>query len=213
MAGAGASGLAAAIVVGGASRRMGEPKAFLALAGVPLIERALATLRQLSDEILLVGGDAAPYAHLGLPHHGDRLPGGALAGIHSAIHHSPCRHTLVVACDMPFLSASLLRAMAECARRDDFDVVAPTVAGYPQGLHAIYSRACLAPIAERLRANRRKVIGFYPAVRVDYWDEARWQKYDAAGRSFANLNTPAELAAARAGLDAHSQQRAAEECA
>ena len=114
-------------------------------AGATLIERALATLRQLTDEILLVGGDGRPFARLGLPHYGDLLPGGALAGIHSAIRHSPRRHTLVVACDMPTLSAPLLRAMADSALRGNFDVVVPTVAGYPQGLHAIYGRACLAP--------------------------------------------------------------------
>ena len=55
------------------------------------------------------------------------------------------------------------------------------------------------------------MIGFYPAVRVDYWDEERWQKYDAAGQSFANLNTPAELAAARASFAAARPQAVGEE--
>ncbi len=189
--------LAAAILVGGASRRMGAPKAFIALAGEPLINRVLATLRQVAREIFLVGGEPTPYASLRLPHFMDRLPGGALAGIHSAILNSPYPYTLVVACDMPFLNAPLLRAMAASTAGDLFDVIVPTVADYPQGLHAIYGKSCLAPIERRLRAKQRKVIGFHPEVRVDTWDERRWREYDPQGRSFANLNTPAELAAAQ----------------
>ena len=198
MVGEATPGLAAAVVVGGASRRMGQPKAFLELAGNTLIERVLAALRHLTGEIFLVGGDAAPYARFGLPHHGDVLPGGALAGIHSAVYHSGRPFTLVVACDMPFLNVPLLQAMAASALGERYDIVVPTVAGYPQGLHAIYGTKCLAPIERRLRADQRKVISFYPDVRVDYWDEGRWGKHDAEGRTFANVNTPEELAAARA---------------
>lgn len=196
MVGEARPGLAAAVVVGGASRRMGQPKAFLELAGVSLIERALAVLRQLTTEIFLVGNDATPYAPFSLPHHSDVLPGGALAGIHSAVYHSEQAYTLVVACDMPYLNTSLLQAMAASSRSGRYDVVVPTVAGYPQGLHAIYGKRCLEAIERRLRADQRKVISFYPDVRVDYWDEERWQEHDPAGRSFVNLNTPEELAAA-----------------
>lgn len=196
MVGTAFPGLAAAVVVGGKSRRMGQPKAFLELAGIPMIERVLAALRQLTAEIHLIGDERAPYAAYGLPHHGDLLPGGALAGIHSAIFHSEQPYTLVVACDMPYLNVDLLRAMAKQTEAGQRDVIVPTVAGYPQGLHAIYHQRCLAPIERRLRADLRRVIGFYPKVAVDYWDETRWQEHDPAGRSFINLNTPEDLAAA-----------------
>lgn len=198
-------GLAAAIVVGGASRRMGQPKAFIELAGIPLIERVLAALRQLTPEIILIGDDQAPYEAFGLPHYGDLHPGGALAGIHSAIYHSPQPLTLVVACDMPFLNVALLGAMACKAKKGQYDVIVPTVKDYPQGLHAIYHKNCLEPIERRLRANQRKVIGFYPDVAVDHWAETRWQRYDPAGRSFVNLNTPEELAAANQAAQGRNQ--------
>lgn len=193
--------LAAAVVVGGASRRMGQPKAFLELAGISLVNRVLAVLRQLTPEIILIGNDKAPYVSLGLPHYGDVHPGGALAGIHSAIFHSAQPFTLVVACDMPYLNVALLQAMAYKAKKGQYDVIVPTVKEYPQGLHAIYHEDCLEPIERRLRADQRKVIGFYPDVAVDYWDETRWQTYDPTGRSFVNLNTPEELAQERAILN------------
>ena len=193
--------LAAAVVVGGASRRMGQPKAFLELAGISLVNRVLAVLRQLTPEIILIGNDKAPYESLGLPHYGDVHPGGALAGIHSAISHSAQPFTLVVACDMPYLNVALLQAMACKAKKGQYDVIVPTVEDYPQGLHAIYHENCLKPIERRLRADQRKVIGFYPDVAVDYWDETRWQTYDPTGRSFVNLNTPEELAQERAILN------------
>ena len=72
----------------------------------------------------------------------------------------------------------------------------PRVDGYPQGLHAVYSQACVAPIRAQIESGRLKVIGFYDQVRVRYLDEPEWRPLDPDGRALHNLNTPAELAAA-----------------
>jgi molybdopterin-guanine dinucleotide biosynthesis protein A len=77
-------------------------------------------------------------------------------------------------------------------------VVVPRVESYPQGLHALYSQACLAPIKRRLDAHRLKVIGFYEDVRVKYLDEADYVPYADAERALMNVNTPDDLARARA---------------
>ena len=60
----------------------------------------------------------------------------------------------------------------------------------------IYKKTCIAPIAEQLAANRLKIIRFYDQMRVRYLDEADYAPFDRQGRSFANLNTPEELAEA-----------------
>ena len=71
---------------------------------------------------------------------------GALGGIYTAIARSPHERTLVVACDMPFLSAPLLEHMSAV----DADLVIPRTARGYEPLCAIYTRACLEPIRERL---------------------------------------------------------------
>ena len=60
-------------------------------------------------------------------------------------------------------------------------VVVPRFDGYPQGLHAIYSKACLEPIRRKLDADKLKVIGFYDEVRVRYVDEPEYAPFDADG--------------------------------
>jgi molybdopterin-guanine dinucleotide biosynthesis protein A len=101
---------------------------------------------------------------------------------------------------MPFVNADLLRYMIALRDEDGgpYDVIVPRVDDYPEGLHAIYSRACLEPIRAQIDANRLKVIGFYDQVRVRYVDPPEWSPFDPQGLSFRNINTPEELEAAQA---------------
>lgn len=186
-----------AIIAGGKSRRMGRDKAFIELGGKTLIERVLERGAKLSPaETILVTNQPAQYAHLGLPMYRDILPDkGSLGGIYTALLQASSQFVLVLACDMPFINPGLLRFMIAQAD-EDVDIVAPRVAGYPQGLHAIYSKSCIAPIARQLAANRLKIIRFYDQMRVRYLDEADYAEFDSDARSFANLNTPEELVAA-----------------
>ena len=129
--------------------------------------------------------------------HGDALPGkGALGGIYTALLRATCPAVLALACDMPFVNERLLRFMLSQLDAQT-DVVVPRVQGYPQGMHAIYRKTCTQPIREQLLRDRLKIIGFYPAVRVRYLDEADYAAFDPLAQSFTNLNTPAELAQAQ----------------
>ena len=187
-----------AINAGGRSRRMGRDKALVELDGQPMLAHVLERVSDLGQaQTLLVSNDHSAHARFGLPMLRDALPeGGSLGGIYTALLHSRYGHTLVVACDMPFLSPALLRHMLALREEGEYDVIVPRVAGYPQGLHAVYSQACIAPIRAQIESGRLKVIGFYDQVRVRYLDEAEWRPLDPDGRALHNLNTPEELAAA-----------------
>lgn len=185
------------IIAGGKSSRMGSNKAFVTIGGQTLIERIIERTKDLGQqEIILITNTPEEYAHLNLPMYGDVvLDSGSLGGIYTAIYHSKTSHTIVIACDMPFISADLLRFMMSQA--ENIDVVVPTVEDYPQGLHAIYSKNCLEPIRSRIDEKRLKVIGFYDDVRVTYLDEKAIEAYNANGLALMNVNTPEELELAR----------------
>ena len=184
-----------AIIAGGQSRRMGRDKAFVDLAGKALIEHVIERSANLGQaETILITNKPAQYAHLGLPMHRDILPNkGSLGGIYTALVQAGSPEVLVLACDMPFVNTDLLRYMVDQISAD-IDIIVPTVDGYPQGLHAIYRRTCIEPITEQLAADRLKIIRFYDRMRVRYLDETDYAVFDPQGRSFANLNTPEELA-------------------
>lgn len=187
-----------AIIAGGKSVRMGSDKAFVKLAGKPLIQHVIERSRNLGQmETILIANQPERYRHLGLPVFSDVCPNkGSLGGIYTALTYAQSPHILVIACDMPFIKPELLRFMI-AQIGGDIDIVVPRVGGYPQGLHAIYSQSCRQPIQEQLAANRLKVIRFYDRMRVRYLDEADYEPYDVDGRSFVNLNTPEELQQAR----------------
>ena len=183
------------LLAGGNSSRMGRNKALMPLAGQRLVDRALAVLRSVLDELLMVTNSPDLYADLGVRMVPDLVTGkGALGGIHSAIHHAAESHCLVVACDMPFLNAGVLRYLVD--QRAGYDVVVPNVNGRPQPLHAVYGKACLQPIARRLESDRLHVVGFFPDVRVREVRADELAVFDPEGLSFRNLNTPEEFAEA-----------------
>lgn len=190
-----------AVIAGGKSSRMGTDKSFVPLLGKPMIDHVLERTAELGQaETILITNKPGDYTHLKLPIFTDVLPDkGALGGIYSALFHSRNPYTLCLACDMPFLNPELLHYLVALADEPagPYDVIVPRVEGYPEGLHAVYSKVCLDPIRQRLEVDRLKVIGFYSQVRVRYLDEPEWGRIDPKGLSFRNINTPDELQAAQ----------------
>ena len=192
-------GVTGVLLAGGNSSRMGRNKALMTLAGRRLVDRVLAVLSSVLDDLLMVTNSPELYADLGVRMVPDVVAGkGALGGIHSALHHAAAPHCLVVACDMPFLNADFLRYIVD--QRATYDVVVPIADGRPQPLHAVYGKACLQPIARRLESDRLHVVGFFPDVRVREVTAQELAAFDPEGLSFRNLNTPEEFADAESRL-------------
>jgi molybdopterin-guanine dinucleotide biosynthesis protein A len=188
--------VSAAVMAGGKSRRMGSDKAWLDVGdGRPIVQRVIDVVREVADDVLIVANDER-YGTLGPRVIPDRWPdGGALGGIGTGIGAAAHDRVLVVACDMPFLRAEVLRYLVEQA--DGVDAVVPRIGGEHQTLHALYTKACLAPIERAVAAGKMRVISFFGDVRIRALDEADLRPFDPDLRSFTNVNTPEELEAAR----------------
>ncbi|MFO7680863.1 MAG: molybdenum cofactor guanylyltransferase [Chloroflexota bacterium] len=188
--------ISVAVQAGGQSSRMGTDKSFVLFEGRPMIEVVLERVRDLGSETFIVTNNPEPYAYLGLPMVADIYPDhGPLGGIFTAVSHAAHPHTLVVACDMPWLKRPLLDYLISL--RHTADVVAPLWGTFPEPLHAIYSKACLAPIEANLQAKRLKITRFYGQVAVRYVEREEIMEFDENGRSFANINTPQDLTQAQ----------------
>lgn len=171
---------------------MGTDKSFVLFQGRPLIEVVLEHVDGLGNETILITNKPDQYAHLGLPMFGDLYPDtGPLGGIYTAVSHAANPHTLVVACDMPWLNRDLLTYMI--AMREAADIVVPRWDKYPEPLHAIYSKACLEPIRHNLEAGQLKITSFFGRVSLKFIDREVISQFDPDGRSFVNVNTPDEL--------------------
>jgi molybdenum cofactor guanylyltransferase len=185
--------LSVVIQAGGRSSRMGEDKGLVLLAGRPMIEHVLTRVAGLGDETLITTNRPDDYAYLGLRMASDPKPGaGALPGLRTALEAAQGDMVLVLACDLPFVNRLLLEHMvAQCTNAD---VVVPQWEGTYQTLHAVYNRKrTLRAVEEALAAGERRMISFYPQLRVHTVTPDEIHQFDPQGRSFFNVNTPEEL--------------------
>lgn len=186
------------VLAGGKSRRMGQDKAFLLFGEKPLALRAADLVRQVCADVTIVG-NPAKYAAWGFPVIQDVFPDrGPLGGIHAALAHSEARFSLVVGCDLPYLSPEFLDYLLQLARQTEADAVVPQseAFGY-EPLCAVYARSCLGPIERALQERRCKVREVFGQLRLRLIPPGEWKPYDSDGRLFQNLNTIADYEQAR----------------
>jgi len=69
-------------------------------------------------------------------------------------------------------------------------VVIPRLPEGLEPLHAIYNQSCRSPMGRLLAQDHRKIIAFFPEVRVRYVTEEEIDLFDPQRRSFINVNTP-----------------------
>jgi molybdopterin-guanine dinucleotide biosynthesis protein A len=179
-------GLAAAILAGGRARRLGGVnKGTLRVGDAQIADRQLQALRGVAPAVFVVGPASPAWSALGLTTVPDDMPGmGPLGGIYTAILRSPCERTLVIACDMPFLTAGFL---ARLAAIEDADLVIPRSARGYEPLCAIYTRACLPDIRARLARGALEASTLPQSVRIA---EIGPGELGVDERVFVNVNTP-----------------------
>lgn len=185
--------LSVVIQAGGQSSRMGRDKALVPLADQPMIQHVLARLVGLGDETLVTTNNPDRFEFLDLPLVSDEDPGaGALPGLRTALRAARGDRVLIVACDMPFVNRLLLEYLITLSTQAD--VVVPRWNDRYQTMQSVYARKnCLAAVEDALAQGERRMISFYPQVKVRIVSPEEIAEYDPRGRSFFNVNTPEDL--------------------
>jgi len=178
------------ILAGGASRRMGTDKSQLLIERQTFTERIAETLLQVADSVTLVG-PVHSQVNSSLRTVPDVYPQwGALGGIHAAL--AACRHewAIVVACDLPFVTAELFSFLAN--KRLDHDAVVPFQQdSRPQPLAALYRvDPCLQRAAEQIEAGRRRPLYLLEVVNTCWVHFDELTNLVQSERFFVNINTP-----------------------
>jgi len=190
--------LSVVVQAGGQSTRMNENKALKLFLKRPLIQRVIARLAPIANEMLVTTNQAADFAFLNLPLFPDLKPGrGPLGGLYTALVSAKNPLVAVVACDMPFANAQLLEAAASILIQEEADVV---IAETPEGfepLHAIYRRKnCIPAIETAIALDQWRIISWFPQVKVRVLTMDEVDRYDPEHVAFWNVNTPEEFAEA-----------------
>jgi len=201
-----------ALLVGGASRRMGCDKLALRLeGGERLVERPAAALREVCGTLLAVGtpsgGDLGLAGFRAIP---DALAGqGPLGGLLAALEAATTRWVLLLAGDMPRLSGAFLAALQAEAMLDPDRALIPRSARGLEPLAAAYPVALAAPVRAALQAGRSAVHAALPVELRRIWDYGGTGEAGRLRDPFLNLNAPEEWAAfAERSVDAQDPPRA-----
>jgi molybdopterin-guanine dinucleotide biosynthesis protein A len=183
--------VAGAVLLGGASSRMGEDKGRRLFAGVAAATRASRLLATLCEDVLLVGGDP-PADAVGRRIADGEGPGCALRGLFAALAGARAERVLVVASDLPLLAPELLLGLVAWP---DADVVLPRRAGRVEPLCALWRRErALARGRAQLAAGRLALHELVAALDARFVEGDDLRAFDPEGRALANANTPEEWA-------------------
>lgn len=185
--------LTAAIFAGGESRRMGTDKALLPWEGKPLWQRQLETLRQLSPQYLVISARQAPSWRppeldviLDSP-----LARGPMAGLIAVLEQLKTSHLLILAVDMPHMTAEHLRKLVNCSQPGCG--VIPVCDDSMEPLGAVY------PV-EAILAVRTSIPDNFSLNRLNETliKDGLMRKFPVAGSErplYHNVNSPADIPA------------------
>lgn len=180
---------------GGATRYGGLPKGLERVGGTRILDRVAAAFVEAFGTLpLLIANDpAAPTWRPDLTVIRDLHPGaGALGGLLTAVAAGP-EPVVCAAWDMPFVSAALLKRLAEGLATAD--AVLPASGG-PRGVEpmcAAYGPACRAAIESAVAAGDLRAIAFHSAIRASILPADAVAAFGDPAVLFFNVNTPDDL--------------------
>jgi molybdenum cofactor guanylyltransferase len=185
-------GITGFVLAGGRSRRMGRDKVNLPWRDGTLLSHAVDTLAEVAAKVLIVSPFEAPHspAQVIADQFNDLGP---LAGIHTALSATATDWNLMLAVDLPLVSASLLRFITDACRHAQEQVVIPQVQGTLQTLCAAYHRSLLPRCETALRAGELSILDFLAGRSLCVIEEAELAARGFSPDMFLNVNTPEDM--------------------
>jgi len=189
--------VAGIVLAGGSSSRFGSDKLVASYRGRPLLERAIARVAEVSDDVIVVMGPGAD---------GRRLPDGTrlvhdssegegpLAGVHAGLLAAVRSDVaIVVAGDMPDVPVSVLRALT-AALESGGDAAALAADGTPAPVPiAVRTWPAADAVHTLLHAGRRRLGDVLDVLDTTVVDESVWTELDPERRALFDVDEPADL--------------------
>ena len=186
------------VLAGGKSRRMGQDKRFVRVGDATLLGSVLEALTTVFESVCMVIGQDSPEISTQVPVFRDLVSDcGSLGGIYTGLKSCDTPYAFVAACDMPFLSPTVIRFLV--GLKEEGDLIIPRTEFGVHPTHALYSRRCLPSIEQMVQTRRLKIQDLLTGshIRVRVVEVSEIQDADPEGHTFFNVNTPGELEAAK----------------
>lgn len=190
------------ILAGGKSSRLGRDKAWEDVGGQRIIDRVIGALQSSCHEVLIIGDRPERQNELSLPkciqYRSDELKGrGSIGGLYTGLKASDTLWSLVVACDMPFISRELIRFMLSIISKNRCDAIVPVINGRYQPTHALYNSTCIPFIEKNISSGNFRMDSYFDEIYLEEISEDVINSIKGAELSFFNVNTEDDLFTAR----------------
>jgi molybdopterin-guanine dinucleotide biosynthesis protein A len=181
----------AAILAGGKNSRFnGAHKSFLIIDNHYIIDKIIAVLKNIFNEIIIVSNNAELYkSYPDIKIVNDFYKEiGPLGGIHAVLKTATNNNVFIVSCDMPFLNESLIKLQIKSHLAAESEITIPLHQGFKEPLHGIYNKEILKKLEHHIETTVSfKIRDVFKLFNVNYFQVPSIQEFSTA---FTNINLP-----------------------
>lgn len=193
--------LSGIILAGGLSRRLGRNKAIENINNKPLLSMVYDSIKPFVNELIIVVNNKQRQEELSFLNNAkftiDQYKNsGSLGGIYTGLLKANHEKAIIVACDMPFISPSIISLMISKIK-SSIDIIIPETEGYKHSTHAIYSKSCIEIIKKHLDDNNLKISNIFNICETQIISENEIYDTEPNTKSFFNINNEMDLIKAK----------------
>jgi len=181
--------IAAVILAGGKSRRMGRDKLELSIGGETLLESSVKRFSEAFRDVFISVADAGKYPEITAQRIVDVLPGaGPLSGLHASLSAVAADGVFLVAADLPFASALLAKRIIGLTGDKEAGVIR-LHDGKLEPLFALYRTSLLSRCEAAIVSGDNRMTGVIFSADTRYIDTGElgdlWDE-----KAIVNINSP-----------------------
>jgi molybdopterin-guanine dinucleotide biosynthesis protein A len=185
-----------AVLAGGENRRIPLLKSHIELGEGRIIDATLKLLKDFFEKVVVSTNTPEFYFYCGVQLVGDILPQkGPATGILSVLINTNDDAVFVAACDMPFISKSMVSLLIKKYYANDkkLDAVIPVFDSRIQPLIGVYSKSIFSIMENKIVKGTNSLKEILADANVLFIDELEISQADPEGMSFVNINTIEDL--------------------
>lgn len=176
------------VLAGGKSSRMGEDKGFVSWKGQPFVQHSISALKPLVSDVIIVS-DHVQYDGLGYQRVNDSFQdAGPLSGLYSGLKASGTELNLVLSCDVPLITSSVLEKLIT-TYQNGMDAVICSAGDKLMPLVALYHKHCSTLCKALLDNGERRMMRLLDSLASTEY--LVLNEHEA--RHVRNINSPADL--------------------
>lgn len=175
------------VLAGGKSKRMGHDKSQIQYNGKAFIQHSIDALTPLSNTVFIVSNSSS-HDNFNINRVSDIITNsGPLAGVYTGLCHSKTLYNIILSCDIPLISKSVVTQLIT-EYSDEYDVVLVQSKQRTMPLIAIYHKRCLDTCLQILNSGEKRLNTFIKKLhsKTIVLDES-------LEKHTTNINTPNEL--------------------